>query len=159
MIYDSIWYNAIILIYINKTNNISTAKRGRDDGHLSREEYEINEAKFEPVIIPPKGFPIASSSVLNSRKIVNTRQQEYFRHMFALNSQFQANIKIYHEKELKNFVNQCKLNGYEFDFIIDDGSHHMRDQQITLYHLFPLLKSNFTAVCATPPSRIEIVSE
>ena len=45
------------------------------------------------------------------------------------------------ETQLQNFVNQCKENGYEFDFIIDDGSHHMRDQQLTLAYLFPLLKS------------------
>tara|TARA_R110000868_G_scaffold408357_1_gene691400 strand:+ start:3178 stop:3873 length:696 start_codon:yes stop_codon:yes gene_type:complete len=45
------------------------------------------------------------------------------------------------DTELKNFVEQCKLNNYEFDIIIDDGSHHMRDQQITLAYLFPLLKS------------------
>jgi hypothetical protein len=30
--------------------------------------------------------------------------------------------------------------GY-YDLIIDDGSHHMRDQQITLAYLLPLLKS------------------
>ena len=45
------------------------------------------------------------------------------------------------DKELENFVAQCKLNNYEFDIIIDDGSHHMRDQQVTLGYLFPLLKS------------------
>lgn len=45
------------------------------------------------------------------------------------------------ETQLQNFVEQCKKNNYEFDFIIDDGSHHMRDQQITLSYLFPLLKS------------------
>lgn len=45
------------------------------------------------------------------------------------------------EIQLQNFVTQCKENNYEFDFIIDDGSHHMRDQQLTLSYLFPLLKS------------------
>ena len=45
------------------------------------------------------------------------------------------------EEELKYFVEQCKEKEYEFDIIIDDGSHHMRDQQITLSYLFPLLKS------------------
>jgi SAM-dependent methyltransferase len=42
------------------------------------------------------------------------------------------------EKALENFTSRCTTL---FDFIIDDGSHHMRDQQITLAHLFPLLKS------------------
>lgn len=32
--------------------------------------------------------------------------------------------------------------GITFDIIIDDGSHHMRDQQITFGYLFPILKSN-----------------
>jgi 2-polyprenyl-3-methyl-5-hydroxy-6-metoxy-1,4-benzoquinol methylase len=45
------------------------------------------------------------------------------------------------EKELENFVNQCNENGYKFDIIIDDGSHHVEDQQMTLAYLFPLLKS------------------
>ncbi|WP_396189372.1 class I SAM-dependent methyltransferase, partial [Flavobacterium sp.] len=42
--------------------------------------------------------------------------------------------------ELKSFVDECRKKGYEFDIILDDGSHHMRDQQITLSYLFPLLK-------------------
>jgi len=44
-------------------------------------------------------------------------------------------------EQLENFVNECKDKGYEFDIILDDGSHHMMDQQITLGYLFPLLKS------------------
>jgi hypothetical protein len=43
--------------------------------------------------------------------------------------------------QLINFVNECKINNYKFDIIIDDGSHHMYDQQITLGYLFPILKS------------------
>ena len=42
--------------------------------------------------------------------------------------------------QLSNFVNECKEKGYEFDIILDDGSHHMLDQQITLGYLFPILK-------------------
>jgi len=45
------------------------------------------------------------------------------------------------DNQLENFVQQCIYSGYEFDIIIDDGSHHMRDQQKTLAYLFPLLKS------------------
>jgi hypothetical protein len=41
---------------------------------------------------------------------------------------------------LKNFTNH--IFEHQFDFIIDDGSHHMLDQQITLGHFFPLLKSS-----------------
>ena len=40
---------------------------------------------------------------------------------------------------LKNFTNH--IFEHQFDLIIDDGSHHMLDQQITLGHFFPLLKS------------------
>jgi len=43
--------------------------------------------------------------------------------------------------QLVNFYNECISKGYEFDVILDDGSHHMFDQQITLGYLFPLLKS------------------
>lgn len=42
--------------------------------------------------------------------------------------------------QLVNFVNECNANGYMFDIILDDGSHHMYDQQMTLGHLFPILK-------------------
>jgi hypothetical protein len=45
------------------------------------------------------------------------------------------------KNELENFANECVKNNYTFDFILDDGSHHMYDQQITLGYLFPLLKS------------------
>jgi hypothetical protein len=49
-----------------------------------------------------------------------------------------------------------KTNSMQYDLIVDDGSHHMRDQQITLAYLFPLLKSGgmyiledlHTSVCA-----------
>lgn len=42
------------------------------------------------------------------------------------------------EEYLKYFVENINLT---FDIIIDDGSHHMKDQQITFGHLFKLLKS------------------
>lgn len=42
--------------------------------------------------------------------------------------------------QLNNFVKECEEKGYKFDMILDDGSHHMLDQQITLGYLFPLLK-------------------
>jgi hypothetical protein len=45
------------------------------------------------------------------------------------------------EKQLQHFVKECQENGYEFDSILDDGSHHMLDQQISFGYLFPLLKS------------------
>jgi SAM-dependent methyltransferase len=56
------------------------------------------------------------------------------------NKTFVYQLDQSNETQLQNFVNQCNENGYEFDFIIDDGSHHMRDQQLTLAYLFPLLK-------------------
>jgi hypothetical protein len=43
--------------------------------------------------------------------------------------------------QLQHFVEECKKNNYEFDIILDDGSHHMYDQQITLGYFFPILKS------------------
>jgi len=59
-------------------------------------------------------------------------------HIYQLD---QSNIK-----ELENFAEQCLANKYEFDIIIDDGSHHMYDQQVTLSYLFPLLKSKGTYI-------------
>lgn len=44
------------------------------------------------------------------------------------------------ENSLKSFYDHCTQNNHYFDFILDDGSHHMKDQQITLGYLFPLLK-------------------
>ena len=43
--------------------------------------------------------------------------------------------------QLESFAKECKEKGYKFDMILDDGSHHMLDQQITLGYLFPILKS------------------
>lgn len=40
---------------------------------------------------------------------------------------------------LKNFTNH--IFEHQFDLIIDDGSHHMLDQQITFGYFFSLLKS------------------
>jgi SAM-dependent methyltransferase len=40
-------------------------------------------------------------------------------------------------ESLEAFVTDCDTL---FDFIIDDGSHHMRDQQITFSYFFKLLK-------------------
>jgi hypothetical protein len=45
------------------------------------------------------------------------------------------------EDQLKHFVNECIEKKYKFDMILDDGSHHMFDQQITFGYLFPILKS------------------
>ena len=41
------------------------------------------------------------------------------------------------EEQLKKFT---EITDIQFDFILDDGSHHMRDQQITFAYLFKLLK-------------------
>lgn len=53
------------------------------------------------------------------------------------------NVKTYivdqsNEESINNFKQNINI---EFDIIIDDGSHHMRDQQLTLGILFPYLKS------------------
>jgi len=42
------------------------------------------------------------------------------------------------EKDLNKFVTQYK-NIY-FDIVIDDGSHHVEDQQLTLGYLFPVVQ-------------------
>lgn len=41
------------------------------------------------------------------------------------------------EEHLKHFADNINL---QFDFIIDDGSHHMSDQQLTFGYFFPLLR-------------------
>jgi hypothetical protein len=43
------------------------------------------------------------------------------------------------EEELKRAASYLLQ---DYDIIIDDGSHHMRDQQITFYYMFKLLKNN-----------------
>jgi len=42
------------------------------------------------------------------------------------------------QKEIEDFSINCPI---KFDLIIDDGSHHMSDQQITFGNFFPLLNS------------------
>ena len=41
---------------------------------------------------------------------------------------------------MEEFVEQMLQKGRQFDFILDDGSHLMRDQQLAIGLLFPLLK-------------------
>jgi hypothetical protein len=53
------------------------------------------------------------------------------------------NIKTFivdqgNEEQINRFLNSNKI---EFDFIIDDGSHMFKDQCISLFNLFPVLKS------------------
>jgi GR25 family glycosyltransferase involved in LPS biosynthesis len=44
------------------------------------------------------------------------------------------------KSDLKDFVKYCKKNNITFDVILDDGSHMMRDQQISMGILFELVK-------------------
>jgi hypothetical protein len=44
------------------------------------------------------------------------------------------------ESELEEFVDFCKKNNLKFKFILDDGSHVMRDQQISFEILFDLIE-------------------
>jgi cephalosporin hydroxylase len=63
------------------------------------------------------------------------------------NMELQNRIKLYKfdqgkESDLIEFVKLMKNEGIEFDIIIDDGSHLMLDQQMTLKHLFQLVKKD-----------------
>ena len=55
--------------------------------------------------------------------------------------------KLYFDSQSRKTLNQVSnyLN-QEFDIIIDDGSHNIRDQIITLNEFFPMLKKNGTYV-------------
>jgi hypothetical protein len=46
------------------------------------------------------------------------------------------------ETELQKFVNLVKEKGVTFDIILDDASHLMREQQITLKYLLPIVKKS-----------------
>ncbi len=52
-----------------------------------------------------------------------------------------VNLDQSNENELINFVNECKQSDTKFKIILDDGSHLMRDQQLTFFHMFELLES------------------
>jgi spermidine synthase len=58
-------------------------------------------------------------------------------------SQYQNDRIVVHQFDQSNpqhlfdFADNCET---KFDVIIDDGSHHMKDQQITLYYLSKILK-------------------
>jgi hypothetical protein len=47
-------------------------------------------------------------------------------------------------KSLQEFIN---LHGSNFDIIIDDGGHHMKQQQVSFGFLFPHLKAGGLYVC------------
>ena len=44
------------------------------------------------------------------------------------------------EEELIKYANYCKKNNIKFKIILDDGSHLMKDQQLTFFYLFDLLE-------------------
>jgi len=44
------------------------------------------------------------------------------------------------EEQLKSFVKYCNDKNIKFKVILDDGSHLMKDQQITFFYLFDLLE-------------------
>jgi hypothetical protein len=74
--------------------------------------------------------------------------QEYFPNANVYGGDIQPDTQFTDER-IKTFLfnsqngTDCNtsLKDLTFDIIIDDGSHHMPDQQITLGYLFPLLKS------------------
>ena len=45
------------------------------------------------------------------------------------------------QSKKENLEDFARNSNISFDIIIDDGSHHISDQQITFGHLFPLLKN------------------
>jgi|688.fasta_scaffold24714_6 hypothetical protein len=45
------------------------------------------------------------------------------------------------EEELIKYSKYCKENNIKFKVILDDGSHLMKDQQITFFHLFDNLEN------------------
>ena len=52
------------------------------------------------------------------------------------------NIKIHIGNQSDTKFLKSITDNYNFDFIIDDGSHRMKDQQISFAYLFPLLNCN-----------------
>jgi len=44
------------------------------------------------------------------------------------------------EDDLINFLNKCNKENIKFKIILDDGSHLMKDQQLTFFYLFDLLE-------------------
>jgi len=46
------------------------------------------------------------------------------------------------EDELDYFLKECTNNSIKFKIIIDDGSHLMRDQQLTFLYLFDLVEND-----------------
>jgi len=44
------------------------------------------------------------------------------------------------EEDLKKYVQHCKQSNLKFKVILDDGSHLMKDQQLTFFYLFEILE-------------------
>jgi hypothetical protein len=51
-----------------------------------------------------------------------------------------TNLDQSNESDLILFTETCKNNNTKFKIILDDGSHLMRDQQLTFFHLFDLIE-------------------
>lgn len=51
-----------------------------------------------------------------------------------------VNLDQSSENEIIDFCNKCKNENLKFKIILDDGSHLMRDQQLTFFHMFDILE-------------------
>jgi hypothetical protein len=105
------FYNQYLSTLRNTTSNI--LEIGINDGASLKmwEEYFPNSIIY--------GLDIDDKSEFDTNRIVT-------------NLLDQSN-----NEHLEYFSNNI---GVEFDFIIDDGSHHISDQQLTFFYLFKLLK-------------------
>ncbi len=65
-----------------------------------------------------------------------------FTYEISDNEELKNRIKLFcfNQSNEHDLISFCNLNEEKYDIIIDDGSHLMRDQQITLKYLFPLVK-------------------
>jgi hypothetical protein len=133
---------------LNELANIHVSDKGDKHGHKHNfakiyEKY-ISQFKYHPINILEIGvcdgaslkmwydyFPNANIIGLD---ILPKNEYENDRIKVGILDQSQ-------KSHLEQFYDFCIENNIEFHIILDDGSHHMDDQQITLYYMFKLLNS------------------
>lgn len=71
----------------------AAVKRGREDGHLTRDTYDFADAHNVGKYVTGGKFSRADCETMKSRKVLSTRQQEYDRHIQALNESFLQSVK------------------------------------------------------------------
>lgn len=126
---------------------------GTDKGTMFREQHSFTEFYYPYLVhLKDKLVNVLEIGVENGaslkmwKKFFGSKANIYAIDINSTTLNYQEDrIKIYiYDQSNRESLNKFKeeIKDIKFDLIVDDGSHNMKDQIITLYELYPLLKED-----------------